>query len=91
MPLKNALGIVIGGMMVRLFITAIVTWIALSVWNLHLASFTLSLMISFFLLLMLEAFFFHTKTKEQPKPYYRKRRVRRDTEPVAQAQGEDNT
>ncbi len=80
MPLKNALGVVIGGMVVRLFVVAIVTWICLAVWNLHMASFTLSLMISFFLMLMVEAFFFHTTTKAAPKPYYRKKRVRRDSE-----------
>ncbi len=78
LPLKKALGIVVGGMVVRLFIVAILTWMALSFWNLHVASFTLALMISFFLLLMIETFFFHTTTKAAPKPYYRKRRVKRD-------------
>jgi uncharacterized protein (DUF58 family) len=72
--MKEALTYVIGGMMARLLLTAILTWIALTYWQLHTASFTLSLMISFFLMLMVETFFFHTTTKRQAKPFVRKRR-----------------
>jgi uncharacterized protein YacL len=73
-PMKEALTFVIGGMMARLLLTAILTWIALTYWQLHTASFTLSLMISFFLMLMVETFFFHTTTKRQAKPFVRKRK-----------------
>ncbi len=75
--LKDALTLVIAGMFVRLFVVAIITWICLAVYNLNAAYFTLSLMISFFLLLMIETFFFHTKTKQEPKPYLRRPKRRR--------------
>ena len=77
-PIKEALTFVIGGMLFRLLLTAVLTWIALSYWQLHTATFTLSLMISFFLMLMVETFFFHTTTKQKAKPFVRKRR-REDT------------
>ncbi|MFM7775357.1 MAG: hypothetical protein ACKOBV_04600 [Candidatus Kapaibacterium sp.] len=72
-PMKEALSYVIGGMMVRLFLMAILTWIALTYWQLHTAAFTLSLMISFFLMLMVETFFFHTTTKRSSGTVVRKR------------------
>jgi hypothetical protein len=73
-PMKEALSFVIGGMMLRLLLMAILTWIALTFWRLHTASFTLSLMISFFLMLMVETFFFHTTTKQSSRPIIKKRR-----------------
>ena len=74
MPLKNAMSLVIGGMMVRLAIMVVLMWICFAVLDFHRTYFTLSLMISFFVLLMVETFFFHAKAKGSEKPIIRRKR-----------------
>ena len=73
MPVKNAMSLIIAGMFVRLFVMVILMWICLAVLEFHKTYFTLSLMIGFFALLMIETFFFHTNAKRNEKPIIRRK------------------
>ncbi|MBL7975112.1 MAG: hypothetical protein JNJ85_09375 [Candidatus Kapabacteria bacterium] len=75
-PVKQTVSIILGGMTARLFAMAIVVWICIAVVEIHQLSFALSLMISFFLMLMIETFFFHRSHERNKTPYVRKKRVR---------------
>lgn len=73
LPVKKVISAVLGGMTIRLFAMMILVWYCIAVAGLHKLGFALSLVISFFILLMTEIFFFHT-THEQRQPKIRGKR-----------------
>jgi uncharacterized membrane protein YraQ (UPF0718 family) len=80
MELKPAMSFLLGGMAARLGVTIILVWICLAVLELHQAALALSLMIAFFILIMVEGFFFHTQCERNKKPIVRKRKRREHSE-----------
>lgn len=75
-PVKDAMSFILAGMAVRLLIMTILVWLCISVAGFHQLAFALSVMISFFLMLMTEGFFFHTSHERNKKPIVRRKRVR---------------
>jgi uncharacterized membrane protein len=75
-PVRDAISMILGGMTVRFFVMGLFVWLALAVLHLHRLGFALALMISFFVFLLIEGFFFHTSYERNKKPIVRKKRTR---------------
>lgn len=57
---EKFIGIVIGSMIVRIVISAILVWACISVLHVHILSFAISFCIGTFIYLFVEIFYFHT-------------------------------
>lgn len=56
---EKFIGIVIGSMIVRIVITAILVWACISILHVHILSFAISFCIGTFIFLFVEIFYFH--------------------------------
>ena len=56
---ERFIGIVIGSMIVRIVISAILVWLCISILHVHVLSFAISFCIGTFIFLFVEIFYFH--------------------------------
>lgn len=81
LPVNRATTLVLTAMAIRLVVMVLLIGVAVVQFNVHKLVFALTLMLSFFVMVLLEAFFLHARHEKAKTPFVRRRRYRRPRVP----------
>ncbi len=81
LPVNRATALVLTAMTIRLVAMVVLIAVAVTLFDLHKLALALALMISFFVMVVLEAFFLHVRHEKAKAPLVKRRRYRRPRVP----------
>ncbi|GIV56568.1 MAG: hypothetical protein KatS3mg040_1336 [Candidatus Kapaibacterium sp.] len=77
LPVNQATTLVLTAMALRLFAMVVLIVVVLTTFEVNRLAFALTLMVSFFVMVLMEAFFLHARHEKSKTPLLRRRRYRR--------------
>ncbi|MCX7929295.1 MAG: hypothetical protein N2663_01025 [Chlorobi bacterium] len=81
LPVNRATSLVLTAMALRLVMMVIIIAAVVTIFDLHKLALALALMVSFFVMVIVEAFFLHARHENAKTPLRRRRRYRRQRVP----------